>query len=97
MDFARPLFKMSRTTPRYVHLLAEIEKRVFADRAEYLGDTDFVDVPVGRLLDPQYLMRQATALKPAAISDAGEYRPEDWSHTRPPISPFWTRRAMRSP
>lgn len=25
-------------TARYVHLLAEIEKRVFADRAEYMGD-----------------------------------------------------------
>ena len=81
MDFARPLFKdVPHNSPRYVHLLAEIEKRVFADRAEYLGDTDFVDVPVGRLLDPQYLMRQATALKPAAISDTGSTGPGLESH-----------------
>jgi gamma-glutamyltranspeptidase/glutathione hydrolase len=28
-------------SPQYVHLIAEIEKRVFADRAQYLGDPDF--------------------------------------------------------
>lgn len=37
---------------RYIHLLAEIEKRVFADRADYLGDPDFSDVPVKRLTSP---------------------------------------------
>ncbi len=32
-------------SPEYVHLVAEIEKRVFADRSHYLGDPDFVKVP----------------------------------------------------
>ena len=68
-DFAAALFRDApHNSARYVHLLAEIEKRVFADRAEYLGDTDFVDVPVGELLDPLYLMHRAQALNPAAIS-----------------------------
>ena len=43
---------------RYVHLVAEISKRVFADRAEYLGDPDFVKVPVDRLIDSDYLRRR---------------------------------------
>ena len=34
----------------YLHLLAEIEKRAFADRGSYLGDPDFTEVPVSRLL-----------------------------------------------
>ncbi|WP_204269586.1 gamma-glutamyltransferase, partial [Citrobacter freundii] len=34
---------------RYIHLLAEIEKRVFADRADYLGDPDFTNVPEAQL------------------------------------------------
>ena len=56
---------------RYVHLLAELEKRVFADRAEYLGDPDHVDVPVARLLAADYLAARAAGVDPAAISPAG--------------------------
>jgi gamma-glutamyltranspeptidase/glutathione hydrolase len=37
-----------------VHLLTEALKHAFADRAEYLGDTDFVDVPVSRLISEEY-------------------------------------------
>ena len=38
----------------YVHLLAEAEKRVYADRALYLGDADFINVPVDSLIDADY-------------------------------------------
>lgn len=37
------------------HLFAEVMKRAFRDRAEYLGDPGFVRVPVAQLLDPAYL------------------------------------------
>src|SRR3546814_4510543 len=37
------------------HLLAEAMQLAYADRAQYLGDSDFVDVPVKGLLDKQYL------------------------------------------
>lgn len=40
------------------HLFAEVMKRAFRDRAEYLGDPDFVKVPVAQLLDPAYLKRR---------------------------------------
>ncbi|MET3664059.1 gamma-glutamyltransferase [Caulobacter sp. 1776] len=50
--------------PRYVHLVSEIEKRVFADRAEYLGDPDFVKVPVSNLIDPAYVARRAKEVDP---------------------------------
>jgi len=36
------------------HLIAESWRRAYRDRAEYLGDPDFVQVPVARLLDPNY-------------------------------------------
>lgn len=42
------------STAAGLHLLAEVMKRAMADRAHWLGDTDFVDVPRG-LLDPDYL------------------------------------------
>ena len=60
---------------RYIHLLAEIEKRVFADRADYLGDPDFSDVPVGQLTAPDYLKRRAAELNPSAISNTEQVRP----------------------
>ena len=48
----------------YVHLVAEIEKRVFADRAAYLGDPDFVSVPVESLVSKSYAARRATGISP---------------------------------
>ena len=37
-----------------VHLLAEVERQAFADRSKYLGDPDFVDVPVAWLASKDY-------------------------------------------
>ena len=66
---AAPLFKgVPLNSPQYLHLVSEIEKRVFADRAEYLGDPDFVKVPVAPLTDPTYLARRAREIDPAKPS-----------------------------
>lgn len=60
-----PRFKgTALNDPQYVHLLSEIEKRVFADRAEYLGDPDFVKVPVSNLISPAYVARRAAEVDP---------------------------------
>lgn len=53
---------------RYVHLMAELEKRVYADRAEYLGDPDQVTVPLAALLADDYLRGRARGVNPDAIS-----------------------------
>ncbi|MEQ9307060.1 MAG: gamma-glutamyltransferase, partial [Marinoscillum sp.] len=37
-----------------IHLMAEVERRVFADRAKHLGDPDFFDVPSAYLLSENY-------------------------------------------
>ncbi len=55
-------------SPRYVHLVAEMEKRVFADRAEYFGDPDFVDVPIDRLISDEYIVARAAEVDASAIS-----------------------------
>ncbi|WP_263264506.1 gamma-glutamyltransferase [Pseudomonas sp. RIT-PI-S] len=60
---------------RYIHLLAEIEKRVFADRADYLGDPDFNKVPVSKLIAPAYLDQRAAQINPKAISPTEQVRP----------------------
>ncbi len=60
---------------QYVHLDAEIEKRVFADRAEYLGDPDFYKVPVAQLTDDTYLARRAGEINLNAPSDTRGVQP----------------------
>ena len=60
---------------RYLHLIAEIEKRVFADRADYLGDPAFTNAPVDQLISPEYLARRAGEVNPQAISPTGTVRP----------------------
>ncbi len=37
-----------------IHLYTELERRVYADRATYLGDSDFYDVPIQQLISPEY-------------------------------------------
>ena len=41
-------------TPAYVHLLTEAMRRGFIDRNRWLGDPDFVDMPLQRLLSKSY-------------------------------------------
>ncbi|OCG43451.1 gamma-glutamyltransferase [Gilliamella sp. Fer1-1] len=62
-------------SPQYIHLLAEIEKRVFADRAEYMGDPDFISVPVAKLIDANYLAERAKQVNPKAISITEQVKP----------------------
>jgi gamma-glutamyltranspeptidase/glutathione hydrolase len=66
---------LEHNSPQYVHLIAEIEKRVFADRAEYLGDPDYVDVPIDKLLSDDYLARRAAEVSVDEISTILEVRP----------------------
>lgn len=60
---------------KYIHLLSEVEKRVFADRADYLGDPAFSEVPVKQLTDPAYLKKRAAEVNPTAISPTENVRP----------------------
>ncbi len=47
--------KFGHNSLESIHLMTELERRVYADRATYLGDSDFYDVPVDMLLDSAYL------------------------------------------
>jgi gamma-glutamyltranspeptidase/glutathione hydrolase len=62
-DLAPAFRGVEHNSAQYVHLLAEIEKRVFADRAEFFGDPDFTTAPVDDLLRPDYLARRAAEVR----------------------------------
>ncbi len=46
-------------TAEAVHLISEVERLAYADRAQYVADSDFVPVPVKGLIDPAYLASRA--------------------------------------
>jgi gamma-glutamyltranspeptidase/glutathione hydrolase len=49
-----PIADWGHNSTQTIHLMAELERRVYADRATYLGDPDFVAIPVDQLLDSRY-------------------------------------------
>jgi gamma-glutamyltranspeptidase/glutathione hydrolase len=64
-----------------IHLMVETEKLVYADRAKYLGDPDFVHIPVAELTDQQYLMSRISNIDfnratPAEEIFAGDFPSE---------------------
>lgn len=56
----------------YVHNVAEVMKRAFADRAEFMGDPDFVDVPVEGLTSKAYAMSRRESIEPDRTIGARE-------------------------
>ncbi|HEY2024417.1 gamma-glutamyltransferase [Paraburkholderia sp.] len=74
-DLAADFNGVPLNSAQYVHLIAEIEKRVFADRAQYLGDPDFYKVPVAQLIDDAYLAKRAAEVNPDTPSGTKSVQP----------------------
>jgi gamma-glutamyltranspeptidase/glutathione hydrolase len=56
--------------PEAVHLISEAERLAYADRAQYVADTDFVPVPVNGLVDPAYLASRAALIGDRSMGTA---------------------------
>lgn len=56
-----PLSAMGHNSPEAVHLMAEAERRVYADRATHLGDVDFYPVPIAELIDSTYIAHRMSS------------------------------------
>ena len=69
----------------YVHLIAEVMRRAFADRAEYLGDPDFnPDMPLDKLTSKAYAKKryENIDMSKASVSDSSLYgHPYDGNNT----------------
>lgn len=74
-----PLRSLSTNSSAAVHRVTEALKHAFADRAEYLGDPDFVDVPVEKILNPDRLARLARK-----IDLSNTHPPEEYGRFAPP-------------
>lgn len=76
--------RLGHNSPTYLHLLAEAMKHVFADRARYYGDPDFVFVPVQQLIDPNLtasLRRRILSTRTLPAEEYGSHLP---ASARPP-------------
>jgi gamma-glutamyltranspeptidase/glutathione hydrolase len=65
--------KEGRGSSAYLHVLAEALKHGFADRARFLGDTDFVTVDLPRLTSPAYHAELAHRIRRDAVLPRDSY------------------------
>lgn len=59
-----PVQSWGCNSERTVHLITEAERRVYADRAAYLGDPDFGKIPLDELLSPLYISERMRSFDP---------------------------------
>jgi gamma-glutamyltranspeptidase/glutathione hydrolase len=68
------LNKYEASSSERYHLMAEAMRRAFADRAEYMGDTDFVKVPIAGLIDKAYAAQLRSSIDAERASNSTEVR-----------------------
>src|SRR5262245_61447701 len=68
------LQKLEASSSDRYHLMAEAMRRAFADRAEYMGDSDFVKVPVPGLIDKSYAATLRATINTEHASTSAEVR-----------------------
>src|SRR5688572_28839096 len=66
---------MGFLSPQAVQLMVEIERRAYADRAEYMGDADFYKVPVSMLTNDVYLQERMKNYDPAKATPSSVIKP----------------------
>src|SRR5216684_3339831 len=62
---------------RYLHLITEVMRRAFADRAEFLGDPDFVKQPVSALISPAFAEERRKTIDLERASSSKDIRAGD--------------------
>jgi gamma-glutamyltranspeptidase / glutathione hydrolase len=60
--------------PQSVHMVAEVMRRIFADRAAYLADPDYSNVPVAGLTSPCYAQELLATIHPLRASSSEEVK-----------------------
>lgn len=69
-----PLSEYGSKSAKTIHLMTEMERRVYADRTVHLGDSDFWDVPVNELLDDEYIAQRVSEINPTEATSSEDVR-----------------------
>ncbi|WP_210394308.1 gamma-glutamyltransferase [Oligella sp. HMSC05A10] len=72
-----PIKESGVNSAKTISLIAETMKRAYADRSEYLGDSDFVKVPTKQLTSKDYAKSIAETVLKGNITPAQEIKPGD--------------------
>lgn len=72
-----PIKESGVNSAKTISLIAETMKRAYADRSEYLGDSDFVKVPTKQLTSKDYAKSIAETVLEGNITPAQEIKPGD--------------------
>ena len=72
-----PIGNLGHNSAATIHLMAEAMKRAYADRSKYLGDTDFVDVPLEGILSKKYAASLRAEIDPDFASNSEQILPGD--------------------
>ena len=64
-----PVKKWGSNSPPYIHHLCEALRFVFADRSRYLGDPDFIKMPVEELISKKYAKQIVFQINPDSLLD----------------------------
>ncbi len=75
----QPINEWGWNSAKTVHLMTEAERRAYADRSIYLGDPDFVKVPVELLISDQYNKDRMSNFQPDKATPSGEIKEGDFS------------------
>ena len=70
-----PLSQLGFPSPQRAHLMAEVMRRAFADRAVFLGDADFADVPIDELITKSRARQWAQSIDESRASPSSSLSP----------------------
>ena len=70
-----PVSEYGHNSTKYIQLLVEAEKRAYADRSEYLGDPDFIYIPVDSLVSENYLLKRMENFSLEKATPSKEIKP----------------------
>jgi gamma-glutamyltranspeptidase/glutathione hydrolase len=70
-----PVSEYGHNSEKYIQVLAEAERRAYADRSYYLGDPDFVNIPTDSLLSEAYISHRMDSFSFEAATPSSEIKP----------------------
>jgi len=70
-----PFRTWGHNSARTIHLMVEAERRAFADRSEFMGDPDFLKIPVDQLISKKYLINRMSTFNETEASISQDIKP----------------------